>query len=49
MNSITNVQRAEAALKVLMELLPVAYATNSLEHWARLYTEGYLLKMRAMR
>lgn len=45
----TNVQRAEAALQQLMALLYVARITSSLEQWSALYTEGYMLKLRAMR
>jgi hypothetical protein len=30
-------------------MLPVARAANRLDQWVRLYTEGYMLKLRVMR
>ena len=42
------VQRVDANLKELMYYLPMALAFNKLEEWARVYTEGYMLKLRAM-
>jgi len=44
-----NVQRVEANLRDLMAYLPLALAFNKLEEWAKVYTEGYMLKLRAMR
>jgi hypothetical protein len=43
------VQRVDANLKELMQYLPLALAFNKLEDWAKVYTEGYMLKLRAMR
>lgn len=42
-------RRAEFELMKLEALLPVARATDSMEAWCRLYAEGYILKLRAMR
>lgn len=42
-------RRAEFELMKLEALLPIAQATGSLEMWAKLYAEGYILKLRAMR
>lgn len=42
------VQQVEANLRALMQYLPVALAFNELEAWAKIYTEGYMLKLRAM-
>ena len=44
-----NLERVEANLKELMAYLPLALAFNKLEDWAKVYTEGYMLKLRAMR
>lgn len=44
-----HVQQVEANLRELMQYLPLALAFNELEAWARVYTEGYMLKLRAMR
>jgi hypothetical protein len=44
-----NLERVEANLKELMAYLPMALAFNELETWAKVYTEGYMLKLRAMR
>ena len=44
-----NVRRVETNLNDLMTYLPLALAFNELEVWARLYTEGYMLKLRAMK
>ena len=41
--------RVEANLRDLMAYLPMALAFNELEAWAKVYTEGYMLKLRAMR
>ena len=46
---MTNVQRADEALQELMRLLPAAWIMGALEEWARLYTEGYMIKLRCMR
>lgn len=43
------VHRVEANLRELMQYLPLALVFNKLEDWSRLYTEGYMLKLRAMR
>ena len=43
------VQRVDASLNDLMFYLPMALAFNKLEDWAKVYTEGYMLKLRAMR
>jgi len=44
-----HVQQVDANLKELMQYLPMALAFNKLEEWAKVYTEGYMLKLRAMR
>lgn len=44
-----NAQRVEAKLQEVLTYLPIAIALGRLEVWARLYTEGYMLKLRAMR
>jgi hypothetical protein len=44
-----HVQRVEANLEELMFYLPMALAFDKLEDWAKVYTEGYMLKLRAMR
>jgi hypothetical protein len=43
------VELVNANLKELMAYLPLALALNELETWAKVYTEGYMLKLRAMR
>ena len=43
------VQQIEGNLRGLMAYLPVALAFNELEAWAKVYTEGYMLKLRAMK
>jgi hypothetical protein len=44
-----NLERVDGHLKELMQYLPLALAFNKLEDWAKIYTEGYMLKLRAMR
>ena len=44
-----NLERVDDQLKELMAYLPLALAFNELEAWAKVYTEGYMLKLRAMR
>jgi hypothetical protein len=44
-----NLERVDGHLKELMAFLPLALAFNELEVWAKIYTEGYMLKLRAMR
>ena len=44
-----NLERVDGYLKELMAYLPLALAFNELEAWAKVYTEGYMLKLRAMR
>jgi hypothetical protein len=44
-----HVQQLESNLEDMLRLLPIAMAFNELEAWAKVYTEGYLLKLRAMR
>lgn len=46
---MTLVQAAESTLRELMLVLPLAQANGRLEDWAKLYTGGYMLKLRAMR
>lgn len=43
------VQQVEGNLRGLMAYLPLALAMGELESWAKVYTEGYMLKLRAMR
>lgn len=43
------VQQVEGNLRGLMSYLPLALAMGELETWAKVYTEGYMLKLRAMR
>lgn len=43
------VQQVEGNLKELMSYLPLALAMGELETWAKVYTEGYMLKLRAMK
>jgi hypothetical protein len=45
----TLIQAAEITLRELMIVLPLAQASGRLEEWAALYTNGYILKLRAMR
>lgn len=47
MNS--TLKQVERNLQDLMYYLPLALAFNKLEDWAKVYTEGYMLKLRAMR
>lgn len=47
MNHLVN--QIEGNLRGLMQYLPLALAFNELETWAKVYTEGYMLKLRAMR
>lgn len=49
--STTNplVQAADATLRELLRVLPLARANGRLESWAALYTQGLMLKFRAMR
>lgn len=44
-----NVQRVEANLQQVLAYLPIAIAVGRLEDWAKIYTQGYMLKLRAMR
>jgi hypothetical protein len=44
-----NLERVDGHLKELMFYLPLALAFNELEAWAKVYTEGYMLKLKAMR
>lgn len=44
-----NLERVDGHLNDLMTYLPLALAFNELEAWAKIYTEGYMLKLRAMR
>jgi hypothetical protein len=44
-----NLERVDDQLKELMAYLPLALALNELETWAKVYTEGYMLKLRVMR
>jgi hypothetical protein len=44
-----NLERVDGHLKELMAYLPLALAFNELEAWTKVYTEGYMLKLRAMR
>jgi hypothetical protein len=44
-----NLEQVDGHLKELMAFLPLALAFNELEAWAKVYTEGYMLKLRAMR
>jgi hypothetical protein len=44
-----NLERVDGHLKELMRYLPLALAFNELEAWAKVYTEGYMLKLRVMR
>ena len=43
------VQQVEGNLRGLMAYLPLALAIGELESWAKVYTEGYMLKLRAMK
>jgi hypothetical protein len=43
------VQQIDGNLRGLMRYLPLALAFNELETWAKVYTEGYMLKLRAMK
>lgn len=43
------IQRADIELAKLMALLPFAHATGAIAVWSRLYTEGLMLKLRAMK
>lgn len=43
------VQQVEGNLRELMIYLPLALAMGELETWAKVYTEGYVLKLRAMK
>lgn len=43
------VYRVEASLRNLMAYLPMALAFGEIEAWAKVYTEGYMLKLRAMK
>ena len=43
------VERADRELDKLMALLPFAHATGAITIWSRLYTEGLMLKLRAMK
>lgn len=42
----TNLQRIEQDLAELMRFLPAARIVGAMDDWSRLYTEGYMLKMR---
>jgi hypothetical protein len=42
-------EQTEQTLTQLMAILPQAKMSNRLDDWASLYTQGYMLKMRAMR
>lgn len=44
----TQLQIVEENLNDLMTYLPLALVFNQLEEWAKIYTEGYMLKLRAM-
>jgi hypothetical protein len=44
-----NLKQVDGHLKELMRYLPLALAFNELEARAKVYTEGYMLKLRAMR
>ena len=43
------VKQVEGNLRGLMAYLPMALAMGELESWAKIYTEGYMLKLRAMK
>jgi hypothetical protein len=43
------VQAADTTLRELLRVLPLAQESGRLESWAKLYTMGYMLKLRAMR
>jgi hypothetical protein len=43
------VAQTEETLTQLMRILPLVQAHNRLEEWAALYTNGLILKLRAMR
>lgn len=43
------VQQVEGNLRALMAYLPLALAMGEIETWAKVYTEGYMLKLRAMK
>ena len=43
------VKQIESNLINILSYLPLALATGELETWSKLYTEGYMLKLRAMR
>lgn len=43
------VKQVEGNLRGLMAYLPLALAMGELEAWSKVYTKGYMLKLRAMK
>lgn len=44
-----HLQIVEEDLKHIVAYLPIAIAVGRLEDWAKIYTAGYMLKLRVMR